>query len=91
MERERAQRKRRFVIKELARERGLTSEALAIKAGVGIGTLRTVWQNQRDNPGVFTMAAIAKALGVRIEDLYVEEEPDAVASSGSSARHLVAA
>ena len=61
----------RFRVKELARERGLTSEELAYKSGVKLSTVRNLWQNRVQDPAYSTLAAIARALEVRIEDLVV--------------------
>jgi transcriptional regulator with XRE-family HTH domain len=59
----------KFRVKELARERGLTSEELAIKSGVKFSTVRNLWQNRVSNPSFDTLRLIAQALGVSIEDL----------------------
>ncbi len=64
----------KFRVKELAREQGLTSEELALKSGLKISTVRNIWQNRVSDPAYSTLAALAKALGVRIEDLVVESE-----------------
>lgn len=61
----------RFRVRELAQERGLTSEELAIKSGVKISTLRNLWQNRTTDPNYSTMAAIARALNVPVEALIV--------------------
>ena len=62
-----------FRVKELARERGLTSEELAIKSGVKFSTVRNLWQNRVSNPSFDTLRLIAQALGVSIEDLVVPD------------------
>ncbi len=66
----------RFRVKELARERGLTSEELAQRAGLKISTVRNVWQNRVEDPNYSTLAALASALGVTIEGLVDESEVD---------------
>lgn len=63
----------KFRVKELAKERGLTSEQLAFKSGVRVGTVRSLWQNAVDNPSYKTLRAIAIALSVPIEEL---EDPN---------------
>lgn len=63
----------RFRVKELARERGLTTEELAIKSGVKMSTVRNLWQGRTTDPAYSTLRAIAAALEVRVEDL---EEPE---------------
>ncbi len=65
----------RFRVKELARAKGMTTEGLARKSGLKMSTVRNVWQNAVKDPSYSTMAALARALEVRIEDL-VEEVPD---------------
>jgi len=59
----------KFRVKELARERGLTSEELARRSGLKISTVRNLWQNRVSDPAYSTLAALAQALGVHIEDL----------------------
>lgn len=68
----------RFKVKELAKKQGLTSEDLARKSGLKISTVRNLYQDAVENPGVHTLAAVAKALGVRIEDLLGDDggKPD---------------
>lgn len=63
----------KFRVKELARERGMTSEELALKSGVKISTVRNLWQGRVRDPNYSTLSAIARALDVRIEDLVVSE------------------
>jgi transcriptional regulator with XRE-family HTH domain len=63
----------RFRVKELARERGLTAEDLAIKAGLRLSTVRNVWQNRVSDPSYSTLAALARALEVQIEDLVISD------------------
>lgn len=65
----------RFRVKELARERGMTSEELSLKSGVKISTVRNLWQNRTSDPSFSTMDALARALEVQIEDL-VERSGD---------------
>lgn len=59
----------RFRVKELARERGITSEELAHKSGVKLSTVRNVWQGRVQDPSFSTISALARALDVRIEEL----------------------
>jgi transcriptional regulator with XRE-family HTH domain len=73
----------KFRVRELARERGLTTEELAIKSGIKMSTVRNLWQNRVSDPAYSTLSAIAKALEVRIEDLVEEvvESEDALSPS----------
>ena len=73
--------KRRYVVKELAEKKGLTQMQLyhlVLNQGVevSLGPIQRIWQNHRNvgDPRSSTLIALAKVLGVRIEDLYVEEE-----------------
>jgi transcriptional regulator with XRE-family HTH domain len=59
----------KFRVKELAQERGLTTEALARESGVKFSTVRNIWQGRVEDPNYSTLSAIARALNVRIEDL----------------------
>lgn len=63
----------RFRVKELAKERGLTTEELAIKSGVKMSTVRNLWQGRTSDPNYSTLKALATALGVSVEDLEAEE------------------
>jgi transcriptional regulator with XRE-family HTH domain len=80
----------KFRVKELARERGLTSEELAIKSGVKVSTVRNLWQNRVSDPSFSTLHAIAQALGVSIEDL-VNPNEGGLESEGIRMPELTAA
>lgn len=56
-------------IKELRKEKGLTQEELAIKAGVSYTTLTKVENEAIKNPSFETVAAIAKGLEVTLDEL----------------------
>jgi DNA-binding XRE family transcriptional regulator len=56
-------------IKKLRAELGLTQDDLAKKADIKYTTLMKVESGTVNKPSVQTMAKIAKALGVSIEDL----------------------
>lgn len=77
----------KFRVKELARQRGLTSEELALKSGLKISTVRNLWQNRVSDPNYSTLSAIARALEVTIEELEVpdSEEEDAMLLPGLAA------
>ena len=67
---------RRFRVKELAESQGITQEELTERArkrgaDVSFATIQRIWQNKRaGDPRMSTMVAIARALGVSVEDLY---------------------
>ncbi|MCD6192142.1 MAG: helix-turn-helix transcriptional regulator [Candidatus Aminicenantes bacterium] len=56
-------------IKQLRQKNNLTQEKLAIKAGVPYTTLTKIESGVIKKPSVQTIAKIAKALGVPIENL----------------------
>lgn len=57
------------MIKKLRRKLGLTQTELARRAGIKQGVLSYIENGRTKHPRVDTLAAIAAALGVRIEDL----------------------
>ena len=66
----------RFRVKELAREQGLTAEALSWKSGVKLSTIQGLWQNKTREPSYSTMAGLARALGVSMDELVFPETVD---------------
>ncbi len=59
----------KFKIRELARARGWTAEELARQAGIKYSALKNLWQGRTLDPKYSTLRAIARALGVPIEQL----------------------
>ena len=57
------------LIKQLRRKLGLSQTELARRAGIRQGVLSYIESGRTKHPRVDTLAAIAAALGVRIEDL----------------------
>ena len=55
-------------IKRLRRERGLTQQQLAVKAGVSLGYLSRLEVDMHD-PRLSTLRKLAKALGVPVTEL----------------------
>ena len=51
------------VLQQARADQSKSQSQLANDAGVGVDTLRRIEQGQVANPGVFTVAAIAAALG----------------------------
>lgn len=74
--------KRHYRVKELAEARGITQLELYRKildqgVSVSLGPIQRIWQNHRlvGDPRSSTLIAIARALGVSVEDLYTDESP----------------
>ena len=59
-------------IKELRKQRKLSQEELAKKAGVTYSTLIKLESGSNKNPTVKTLQQIAQALGVTLDDLMKE-------------------
>jgi HAD superfamily hydrolase (TIGR01509 family) len=59
-------------IQKLRRRAGLTQDDLSDKAGLAYSTLAKIERGAIKNPSVFTVAAVAKALNVQIEELMSE-------------------
>lgn len=64
----------RFRIKQLAQERGWSTEDLARQSGLRVYTVRNLWQGKSEDPRFTTLKAIAGAFGVSIESLEILEE-----------------
>lgn len=56
-------------LRRLRKKADLTQAALAEKAGLELDTLRAIEQGRRERVYADTLAGLAKALGVRMEDL----------------------
>jgi transcriptional regulator with XRE-family HTH domain len=63
----------KFRVRELARAQQMTAEDLARQAGLRYSAVKNLWQNRTPNPKYGTLRAIARALGVSVEQL---EAPD---------------
>lgn len=70
----------RLRIKEVAEAHGVASAAdLARQTGVAFATANELWKNQltidgRRSVGLLTLYRVAQALGVKVSELYVEED-----------------
>jgi transcriptional regulator with XRE-family HTH domain len=51
------------------RQAGWSQDELARRAGLKLDTLRAIEQGRTLNPGVLTMRAVARALGVSLDSL----------------------
>jgi len=74
--------KRRFVVKELAVQKGFTTILSLQKAtGISYPTLSLIWNGFSRSPEYETLRKIAEALNVNITDLYIDEvEPTHVSA-----------
>lgn len=62
-------------VKEVAESQGLDAAKLARRSDLAYATVYKVWNNKMDDRGVgiVTLQKIAKALGVKVIDLIVED------------------
>jgi transcriptional regulator with XRE-family HTH domain len=56
---------------------GMTQQQLAVAAGLALGGLAQIEQGTTRDPRVSTLRALAKALGVTLDELAGEDDPDA--------------
>jgi transcriptional regulator with XRE-family HTH domain len=56
-------------LKGMREAAGLTQQRLAVKAGVSVSSLFQLEQGQKTDPRISTVAALAGALGVSVDDL----------------------
>lgn len=63
-------------IRELRKEKGMTQQELADKAGVDVSYLSLIETGRKQNPTITFLARIAAVLGVDIETLLKEGEGD---------------
>lgn len=74
----------RFKVREIAEAKGITIERIARDANLGRNTVSLIWHNKTKDPGILTLEAIAKVLGVDSNDLreWVNDgTPDSVEES----------
>jgi transcriptional regulator with XRE-family HTH domain len=70
----------RLRVKEAAEQKGITSAAdLARRTGVAFATANKLWKNeiggeQDRGVGLLTLWRVAQALGVKVADLYAEDD-----------------
>lgn len=69
----------KVVVRELAESQGYNITTLAAKAEVSYPTMHALWHGRSLRVDLSTLSAVARALGVKIGDLIVDEpEHDAV-------------
>ncbi len=66
----------RLRIKELAEKRGLNRNQLQLQSGVTLPLLTRYWNNTTTETRLDALERIAKALNVRVGDLFVSDEGD---------------
>jgi len=64
----------RLIIKEIATKQGFNQSRLQLKARVTPQLLNRYWNNNTESVALKQLEMIAKALGVRSQDLIVDDE-----------------
>ena len=64
-------------VKQLREAAGMSQQALAVSAGLSISVITQLEQGQKADPRISTVAALAQALGVTVDELLREEEKPA--------------
>jgi transcriptional regulator with XRE-family HTH domain len=64
-------------LKQLRTAAGMTQQALAVKAGLSVSAVVHLEAGRIPDPRISTLRALARALGVSIDDLAAEDEPEA--------------
>lgn len=64
----------RLIIKEVAKKKGMNQSQLQLKAGVTPQLLNRYWHNHTQSVALEQIEQIAKALGVKPQDLIVSDE-----------------
>lgn len=76
----------KFRIRELAKQQNLTADDLARRAELKYSSVKNLWQGRTEDPKYSTLRAIARALGVPIEQLEAtEKEPGPLTLAGMMA------
>lgn len=58
-------------LKELRATAGMSQQSLAVAAGLSVSLVSQIERGSRSDPRISTTAALAKALGVTLDDLVV--------------------
>lgn len=65
-------------IKELKKQKNMTSEELAKQSGVPLGTLNKILNGTTKDPKVETLKALCPVLGCTLDELLGPQEPETV-------------
>lgn len=63
-----------LLVREKRIERGISQQQLAQLSGVKQATISMIETDERRNPGIYTLEALARAMGLGVMDVY---QPDA--------------
>ena len=57
-------------IKNLCKEQGITPNALSYRAGVPQSTIKSILNNETQNPGIVTIKKLCDGLGISLYDFF---------------------
>lgn len=64
-----------LLVREKRKERGLSQQQLAQLSGVKQSTISMIETDDKRNPGIYTVEALAFAMGLKLTDIY---QPDTI-------------
>lgn len=64
-----------LLVREKRKERGLSQKQLAQLSGVKQSTISMIETDAQRNPGIYTVEALARAMGLKLSDIY---QPDTI-------------
>jgi transcriptional regulator with XRE-family HTH domain len=64
-----------LLVREKRKERGLSQKQLAQLSGVKQSTISMIETDDQRNPGIYTVEALARAMGLGLMDVY---QPDTI-------------
>lgn len=71
-------------LKELRAMAGMSQQSLAVAAGLSVSLVSQIERGSRSDPRISTTAALAKALGVTLDELVVGESLSRPPTNGAS-------
>ena len=62
-----------YLVREVRERKGITQEELAERSGISRQTISAIENDARYSAGIGTLAAIARALETKVDDLFFDE------------------
>lgn len=66
----------KFIIREIAQEKGISQNMLSHRAQLDVKTIQRLYRESHPDVSIYTLEKIADALGVKVKDLFVEVEDE---------------
>ncbi len=74
------------LLQEKRKNKGLSQQQLAEISGIPQQTISAIESGARKNPGVETLAPLARAMGCKIDDLYMNDAAELGIQEADNAR-----